>query len=84
MNPKCPVCKQKLTTVYDCLDSYDGYKCLQGCYEFSDSKGINGGFSIRIGEKTMNDLYSGTVRQCRMQNLVTDRWIKKARKKLSK
>jgi hypothetical protein len=81
---KCPICKRKLEIIFNELDDIDGHQCPNGHYVFSDSCGINGGFLIRIGKRVMDNLCSGSIRQCRLQNVIVDNWIKRERKKLNK
>lgn len=83
MTEKCPICKRKLETIYNELDQSDGCKCPDNHYVFSDGSGVDGGFLIRIGNRVMDNLYSGSVRQCRLQNVIIKNWIKRERKKFN-
>jgi len=83
---KCPVCKKQMIRTFgdstlegDAIS--DGYKCEHGHYEFSEIKGRNGGFYVKVGKHEIRDLYAYSVRKCRLQNKVIENWIKRESKK---
>lgn len=84
---KCPVCKQMTTETFHSHNAegdsiFDGNACENGHYEFSDAKGNNGGFYVRIGNHEMHDLYAHSVKKCRLQNKIIENWVKRERKNL--
>ena len=74
---KCPVCKMKLKEIE--RPPVYGAKCPKGHYKFLDVG--PDGFTYIVGKHVMNDLYAGSVRLCRLQNIVTERWVRQERKK---
>lgn len=72
----CPVCKSKIKELYD-YDAYN-YYCSFDRKHFHEVIGIS--HRITINSKTMWEIYEGSVRHCRIQNRIADRWKKQGRK----
>ena len=78
---RCPVCKKR-TRKYDDIDgTIFGEYCKEGHYEWLD---IPDGMSMRVGKKHMPHIYEGTIRWCRVQNMIIKRWISQERKRFNK
>lgn len=78
---RCPICKKKLRNVED-IDGYVyGYYCKEKHYATVDDPES---MKIWVGDKYMSGIYEGTIRQCRVQNMIIDRWIKQERRRYNK
>ena len=79
---RCPVCKKRTGTYDDIDGTVVGDYCKEGHYEWIDTREES--MSMRVGEKYMSHIYEGTIRQCRVQNMITARWVRQERKRYNK
>lgn len=86
----CPICKEKMNIIskpyttynYEVYEEIIGSSCAKEHYKFCWND--DGTANVKVGDKNIPNLFSGSITHANKQNRIVQRWIEKERKNWNK